>query len=191
MREVKPINTVVTSKEEILRTCREMVSENGLAAVNMRTVAKKCNVALGSLYYYFSGKDELVLETIESVWQSIFHLNRPCGRSTSFPAAVKWIFDSVRNSAAQYPNFLTMHSLGVADAGISKAKDTMKTYLAHMESGLAEALKADPAVRKDAFSAAFSETDFLDFVLDSILGLLLQQKKDCRVLLEMIRRTIY
>jgi AcrR family transcriptional regulator len=185
------INTVVTSKDEILRTCREIVAKDGLEAVNMRDVAKKCNIALGSLYYYFSGKDDLVLETIESVWQHIFHMDQQCSLSSSFNDSVKWIFESIRNSADKYPNFLTTHSLGFATSEKGKAKNTMEEYLKHMRVGMAEVLNSDTAVRKDAFSETFSEKDFIEFVLSSIIGLLLQQKRDCSILLEVIRRTIY
>jgi len=185
------MNTIVTSKEEIMKVCREIVSEEGLQAVNMRTVAKRCNVALGSLYNYFSNKDELVLKTIESVWQDIFHMDRACGMGLSFPETVNWIFESVRKGADEYPNFFTTHSLSIASDGKSRAKSTMDACLEHMKEGMAAALKTDRSVRKNVFSEAFPETDFLDFVLNSILLLLLQQKKDCHVLLEMIRKTIY
>jgi len=188
---VSPINRVVTSKEEILKACREMVSENGLSEISMRAVARRCHIALSTLYYYFSDKDDLVLETIESVWQDIFRMDHQDSRDRSFTETVEWIFKSVRNGTEEYPNFFTTHSVSFASKGKGRAKETMDGYLAHLKSGMKAALKADSAVRKDAFSKGFREEDFLDFVLGSILDLLLQQKKDCRILLEMIRRTIY
>ena len=184
------INTIVTSKEEILKVCREIVSESGLSAVNMRAVAQRCHIALGSLYYYFSGKDELVLETIESVWKDIFQMDRD-KQSQSFTETVEWIFESVRNGANAYPNFFTAHSLSFASTGKSKANSTMDAYIEHMKAGMSAALKADRDVRTDAFSEAFSEADLLDFVLTNILVLLLRQKQDCRFLIEIVRKTIY
>ena len=47
--EVVSINKVVTSEEAILQTCRQMVSEEGIQAINMRAVARRCDVARGSL----------------------------------------------------------------------------------------------------------------------------------------------
>jgi len=188
---VSPINTVVTSKQEILKACREIVSEQGLQAVNMRAVARRCGVALGSLYNYFPGKDALVLETIESVWQDIFHTDRPCAAACSFPDAVGRLFERVRSSMDAYPNFFTAHSLSVASSGKSQGRAMMDACLGHMKSGLAEALRNDPAVRRDCFSGAFCEADFLDFVLSGVLVGLLQQKQDCGVLLEVVRRTVY
>jgi len=185
------MNKIVTSKEDILKACREIVSEEGLSAVNMRAVAKKCGVALGSLYNYFPNKEELLLETIGSVWQDIFHMDRSCGAEQGFPETVEWIFESVRGGAQEYPNFFTTHSLSFASTGKSRAISTMDEYLGHMKDGMAAALKTDSLIRTDIFSEDFPENDFLDFILSSILLLLLQQKKDCRILLEMIRKTIY
>lgn len=67
------MNTVVTSKEEILRVSRALIQEQGWAALNIRSVAAACGVSVGSIYNYFNSKAELVGETVESVWHEIFH----------------------------------------------------------------------------------------------------------------------
>ncbi|MDD4807427.1 MULTISPECIES: TetR/AcrR family transcriptional regulator [Caproicibacterium] len=185
------INIAVTSKSAILKVCRDMVSEKGLSALNMRSVAQACHVALGSLYNYFSSKDDLVIATIESVWQDIFHMDHKCTMNLPFPEYVGWIFESVRRGSKEYPNFLTAHSLSFASTGKNKAKDTMQHYFSHIKMGMTEALNADTAIRKDAFTPAFTESDFIDFVLTNVLTMLMQKKGDCGVLLAIIRRTIY
>ena len=185
------MNTVVTSKEAILKVCRELVSEQGLGALNMRSVAKACQVALGSLYNYFSGKDELVLATIESVWRDIFHMEQDCQTDLPFPEYVEWIFKSVRNSTLKYPNFFTAHSLSFAGSGKNKARELMEGYFAHMKMGMIQSLHGDEAVRPDAFTPELTEEDLAAFVLTNILTLLVQQKESCDVLLAVIRRTIY
>lgn len=50
--------------------------KKGIAAVNMRTVASECGIALGSLYNYFSSKSELLSATIEAVWKDIFQMGK-------------------------------------------------------------------------------------------------------------------
>ncbi len=185
------INTVVTSKEAILKVCRELVSEQGLATLNMRTVAEACHVALGSLYNYFPNKDELVLSVIESVWQDIFHMEQDCHAELSFPEYVNWIFESVRKGSLAYPNFFTAHSLSFASSGKNRAKEFMARYFVHMKIGMTQSLHGDGAVRPDAFTAEMTEADFTAFVLTNILTLLVHQKENCDVLLAVIRRTIY
>lgn len=185
------INTAVTSKEAILKVCRELVSEKGLPALNMRSVADACHVALGSLYNYFPSKEALLLSVIESVWQDIFHMEQACQKGLPYPEYVDWIFSSVRRGARDYPNFFTAHSLSFASEKKGKAKEFMERYFAHMKKGMAQALHEDAAVRPDAFTSDMTEADFLEFVLTSILMMLLQQKESCGALLTMIRCAIY
>lgn len=68
------MNLPATSKEEILEVSRKIVMKEGLFAINMRTVANECKVAVGSIYNYFPSKAELVSATIEVVWKDILHM---------------------------------------------------------------------------------------------------------------------
>lgn len=167
------------------------MSEKGLSSLNMRAVAEACQVALGSLYNYFPSKDDLMIATIESVWQHIFYIEKSCETNLSFPEYINRLFDRVQQGTKEYPNFFTMHSISFASSGQSKARETMEHYFSHIKKGMIQALRADPIVRKNTFSDVFTESDFIDFVLSNILSLLLQQKKDCGILLEIVRRTIY
>jgi len=47
--DVKSMNTFVTSKGAILALRRELTPANGLQFLNMRSVAEKFNISLGSL----------------------------------------------------------------------------------------------------------------------------------------------
>lgn len=42
------MNTVVTSKEEILKASRELIRQQGWSAVSIRSVAAACGVSVGS-----------------------------------------------------------------------------------------------------------------------------------------------
>ena len=72
------MNTIVTSKEEILKNSRELIREKGWAAVGIRSVASACGVSVGSIYNYYDSKAELISATVESVWCEIFP--PPAGR---------------------------------------------------------------------------------------------------------------
>lgn len=67
------MNTVVTSKEEILKTSRELIQQKGWSAVNIRSVAAACGVSVGSIYNYFGSKAELVGATVEIARALITH----------------------------------------------------------------------------------------------------------------------
>ena len=44
------MNTIVTSKEDILKNSRELIREKGWTAVSIRSVASACGVSVGSIY---------------------------------------------------------------------------------------------------------------------------------------------
>ena len=67
------MNIVVTSKDEILKTNRELIQKQGWSAVSIRSVAAACGVSVGSIYNYFKSKEALMSATVESVWCEIFH----------------------------------------------------------------------------------------------------------------------
>ncbi len=185
------MNTIITSKEAILDICRGMIASDGLAAINMRAVAKACDVALGTLYYYFLSKDDLLIAAIESVWKHIFGVGRLDATKLPFPDYIAGWFQGFLRGMEEYPNFFTMHSLSFAGAEQTKARQTMHTHLEKLHQDLLQCLKLDSGVRKGCFSASFSQTDFVNFVMSHLMVTLVQQKKDCQTLLEVIRRVIY
>lgn len=52
---------------EILTTTAELVGENGYDAVSLDDVAERLDVTKGSLYHYFSSKEQLVSAAIETL----------------------------------------------------------------------------------------------------------------------------
>lgn len=185
------MKTSITSKEAIMQVCRKMAAEQGLAAINMRAVAQECGIALGTLYNYCSGKDELLLATVESIWKDIFHGNGDCETAFSFPEYVSYLFDCARKGAAEYPDFLTAHAFALAGSKRGEAKSTMERYFVHMKTGMLAVLRADPLVHSEKFSPSLTEKDLVDFVLDNLLLLLMKQAESCAALVELLRRAIY
>lgn len=61
------MNKAVTTKEEILKIGRELIRQQGWAAINIRAVAAACSVSVGSIYNYFTSKADLVGAIVESV----------------------------------------------------------------------------------------------------------------------------
>ena len=185
------MNTVVTSKEAIMAVCRQLVAEKGLMAVNMRMVAKECDIALGTLYNYYSDKNELLIATVESVWKDIFHMGNEYKQFFSFPDYLQHIFSCVQNGAAQYPDFFNAHSVSIAKSKQEKAKDMMEKYFEHIREKLIVVLHSDLEVDFSVFSETFTESDFIDFVMNNILLLLMDKKENCTTLVELVRRVIY
>ncbi len=69
------MNKTITSEKDILEISKRIASEKGLQAITMRSVAKECDVAVGSIYNYYASKNDLLIATIASIWQEIIQDN--------------------------------------------------------------------------------------------------------------------
>lgn len=100
------MNTVVTSKEDILKTSRELIQQRGWSAVNIRSVAIACGVSVGSIYNYFDSKAALICTTVESVWCEIFHRPEDSDVFQDTQACITWMYERMEYGCKQYPGFL-------------------------------------------------------------------------------------
>lgn len=185
------MNTIVTSKEEILKTSRELIRREGWSAVNIRSVAAACGVSVGSIYNYFDSKTDLLGATVESVWCEIFR--RPEDRAVfqDTQACITWLYGRMEYGCKQYPGFFTLHSLGFMGEDKSDGKRRMQQTWQHILDGLRSVLQRDAKVRPDAFTEQFTAEKFADLLFSLMLSALLRQDYDPAAVLEIVRRTLY
>lgn len=185
------MNTVVTSKEEILETSREMIRTQGWSAVSIRSVAAACGVSVGSIYNYFDSKADLVGATVESVWCEIFHRPEDADVFQDTQACIVWIYERMEYGCRQYPGFFNLHSLGFMREEKADGKRRMQQTWQHILNGLCAVLKRDEKVRPDAFNVQFTAEKFADVLFSLMLSALLRQDYDPAAVLEIVRRTLY
>lgn len=185
------MNTVVTSKEQILKASRELIRREGWSAVNIRSVAAGCGVSVGSIYNYFDSKADLIGAVVESVWCEIFHRPEDAAVFQDTQACVTWLYGRMEYGAKQYPGFFALHPQDLREKDPSDGKKRMQQAWQHMLDGLCSVLRQDANIRPDAFTEQFTVENFADLLFSLMLSALLRQEYDPAVVLEMIRRTLY
>ena len=185
------MNTVVTSKEEILKASRELIQQQGWSGVNIRSVAAACGVSVGSIYNYFDSKAALIGATVESVWREIFHLPGDASVFQDTQACITWIYERMEYGCKQYPGFFTLHSLGFMQEDKLEGRERMQKTWQHILDGLCAVLKRDSKVRPDAFTDQFTPEQLADILFSLLLHALIRQDYDPHAVLEIVRRTLY
>lgn len=212
------MNTIVTSREEILKASRKLAMERGWKAVSIRSVAAACGVSVGSIYYYFPSKTALLTDTVESVWYEIFHEPGDSSVFENTERCVRWIYARMEAGSREYPEFFTLHSLGfmqdkkagkteeAAGAGLGgKAEEAAGTAVSgktagtermhqtwlHIQDGFCQVLKQDRKVRRDAFSSRFTAEQFAGILFSLMLAALVRKDYNPEPVLEVVRRTLY
>lgn len=185
------MNTAVTSKEEILKTSRELIRRQGWSAVSIRSVAAGCGVSVGSIYNYFDSKTDLIGATVESVWCEIFHRPEDDAVFRDVQACIAWMYQRMAYGCERYPGFFTLHSLGFLREDKAAGKRRMQQTWQHILAGLCSVLKQDVRIRPDAFTEQFTAEKFADVLFSQMLSALLRQDYDPSAVLEIVRRTLY
>ena len=181
------MNTIVTSKEEILKNSRELIREKGWAAVSIRSVASACGVSVGSIYNYYDSKAELISATVESVWCEIFHRPQDEAVFQDVQTCVKWMYERMAYGCEQYPGFFTLHSLGFMQEDKADGKRHMQQVWHHILNGLCTVLQQDSKIRPGAFNEQFTVEKFADVLFSLMLSALLRQDYDPAAVLEIVR----
>ncbi|GFI22268.1 HTH-type transcriptional repressor Bm3R1 [Lachnospiraceae bacterium] len=185
------MNTIITSKEAILDTSRQLVTTKGWSAVNIRSVAAACGVSVGSIYNYFSSKSDLVTATVESIWHDIFHFSERQTEFDSFADCVQWIYDSIKTGSKRYPGFFTSHSMHFLESDKTDGQQRMAQSWEHIQAELFRVLKKDKKIRPDVFDKALTPERFVDIVFSLIVSALIRQNYDDSGVMELINRIIY
>ena len=185
------VNTVVTSKEEILQASRRLIQQQGWAAVSIRSVAQACNISVGSIYHYFDSKSDLAAATVESVWCDIFHM--PEGRAAfrCFTDCVEWAYERMRRGNEAYPGFFSMHSMSFVGEDKARGQEHMARSWKHIQDGFHRVLMEDEAVNTAVFDDVFTPEKFVEIVFSLIISSLLRHDYDGAGVVGMVKRVLY
>ncbi|MGL4344090.1 MAG: TetR/AcrR family transcriptional regulator [Cellulosilyticaceae bacterium] len=185
------MSKTITSQEAILSVAQEIVAQSGLKGLNIRDVAQKCGVSVGSIYNYFPTKSDLTIATIEAIWKDIMHGYKVYEDQHNFVDNIERLFVTIQSGSKKYPSFFSVHPMSVVGVDRDKGRESMDQYFIYMKRGLLATLNADEGIKKDTFSETFRQEDFIDFVFSSLMALLMKQDDSCVFLLEVIRKIIY
>lgn len=184
------MNKVVTSREAILEVCKTLASNEGLEAINMRAVAKACNVAVGSLYNYYPTKGELLTATVQAVWEEIVAPLYTLNESLTFLDLIQKFYEIIKQGSDQYPSFFTLHALSFSNEEKEHGKSKMTQFFSHLSKRFLKALKTDPLYNAINFNETFTEEHLMAFIFRNIMAMLILKNDDCDYLIEVTRRLI-
>ncbi|MEF9968335.1 MAG: TetR/AcrR family transcriptional regulator [Longicatena sp.] len=173
------------SKEDILQESIELVKVSGFKELNIRGLAKQCDVSVGTIYNYFPSKQELLVETVEMIWRKVFH-NQVCDyEKSNFLQVLNWLETCLRNGAKEFPDFLSKHNQYFSGKEVQAGKKQMSEYFEHMQRGILYSLQEEKKLCKTLEVQCISQKDFIDYVIWSLVDCITNNRKT-DVLIKMI-----
>lgn len=185
------MNKVVTSKDELLDTAQQIVFEEGMDKLSIRTLANRVHISVGAVYNYFPSKADLILAIIESFWKKIFHKDI-CEQSEqlAFPDFYTLVYHRLSSHLEDFFSVLLGQLDLLRDNDKEKGKQMEEKYFAHIQKGFLYALCQDQSIPETIWTETFTKEDFVTFVFETMMNDLSHQRKDCHLTKEIIRRLL-
>ena len=176
-----------TLRETLLDAARSISDTEGIGAVNIRSIAKKAGIAAGTVYNYFSSKDDILLALTEEYWkQTLYEMNNTIS-AVSFCAQLQEIFIFLRNRISQSAGKL-MNSLGsTRTAGQMR----MLSMQSELETALVRRMEQDASIRGDVWNDIFTKEQFARFIMMNMMMLLKAREPDITFFIKIVEHIIY
>ncbi|MFP4114472.1 MAG: TetR/AcrR family transcriptional regulator [Spirochaetota bacterium] len=81
-------------RQLIIRQSKELFARNGFAATSVADVARACELPVGSIYTYFTNKEDLVRAIVEEGWEDLrVRLREAMAQTSSVDEKMRLILD--------------------------------------------------------------------------------------------------
>ena len=187
----------ITSTEQVLNTCKDLLMNEGFDSINMRRISEACHISLGSLYNYFDSKGSLIYQLTLNVFDDIFKLdnvekekidtisiddifkldNVEKEKIDTISKAIKWLHDSFVNGDKKYKHFISTHSSIFSDKDKTDGRKMMDKFLLHVQEVLLNILEKDKKVLPNKFTSQKNKEKFVEYLV-RILKISLVERVD-------------
>ena len=175
-----------TLRDTLLEISRGIADTEGIGAVNIRSIARRAGVATGTVYNYFSGKDEILLALTEFYWQQTLPYLETAVTADTFCGQLQEIFDFLKERIEQSAGIL-MGSLGNVE---TTGQARMLSMQAELEAFLIRLMEQDGNIRRDIFDETYTKEQFAHFLMMNLTMLLKTRSPDIRFFIRTVGHII-
>ena len=95
---------IIENLEQRLKdAAKQQVKKVGYAAMTIRSVATACGVGVGTVYNYFSSKDELLASSMQDDWMvCVAAMGEVAGSETTPEAVARAVYDELSDFAHRH-----------------------------------------------------------------------------------------
>ena len=118
--------------QRLAEEARRQIEQSGFSAMTIRSVAKGCGVGVGTVYNYYTSKEELVATFMLSDWKDcIAAIQRCADESETLEPVLRTIYEKLRLFLQQYDPIFRDASAAVSYTGsTSRYHSILRSQLA-------------------------------------------------------------
>lgn len=172
-------------RNDLLIAADKILTEEGIDQINIRHLSEKTGIATGTIYNYFSSKDEILLALTAEYWDQALEEIK-WKQFTSFLDHVSNTQQVLSKQMQKHGNLIRRQIASKQSRGISQMK-SMYQQLFDIELA---ALDKDQQVTT-VWGNEFPKEKFIDFVLSQIIISLRREEYDMSFCCKILTRILY
>ena len=186
------MNKMITSRDELLKSAKEMVAEHGIDKLNIRSLAQKSGIATGSVYNYFPSKSDLIFSLVEDFWKTIFKPEEfNLHDNTLFIHFIDELYNSFAKHLKVFRDVYTGQLTLMKSSDKNLGKQIEHTYLTMVHNCIRDAIDIDKSINENMWTKTFTKDLFSKFVFDNMFFMLIRGETNCEYLIEIINKILY
>lgn len=160
-------------KELILSAAKQLASDEGLTQINMRTVAKECGIALGTIYNYYPTKMDLIIAIIESFWAECFSsLHASDLKDFDFFQKLEYLYFFILKYLEQFKSNWLNDLSSLSTIHKQKGKEKEDEYLSHFITFFERLFQAHKHEFNPNLFNTFTEDYLIHFIFSNFMMML-------------------
>lgn len=174
-----------TLRGTLLDHARALADTEGFEAINIRSIASLAGVATGTVYNYFSDKDEILLALTEEYWIQTLKDMRSAVTAPAFCSQLEEIFTFLRERMDSPAGALMKRLGSVKTAG----RERMSSVQNLLVQSMVQRMEQDPGIREDLWDGFFTKRQYARFIMANMVMSLREGAPDIRFLIRIVRLT--
>lgn len=176
-----------TLQAALIDIAREIAENQGPDAITIRKLANQAGVASGTVYNYFSSKDDILLILTEEFWRKALLDMQQEVSTGSFSQQLGEIYSFLKARIAG-SGMLLMNSLqNVKADGRIRMQAMHKVLRQDVQTRMAQ----DKNIKHNIWNDKLTQSNFMDFVILNIITLLQTGRGDISTFVEIVNRLLY
>lgn len=173
------LGIVENPKELILSTASLIAHEEGLASINMRSIARKCDIGLGTIYNYFPTKLDLVNAVIQNFWDECFkEFHHAFDPHLDFFKQLEVLYFYILNYLSQIEDTYLKDLSTLFDFYQNKDKLKELPYMEHFIQVLDELVEINHNFFNESFYSILGKQNLTKFIFSNFITMLINNDSD-------------
>ena len=179
-------------REALLEAAAAVLAEEGPEGLNIRRVAARCGVSVGTVYNFFRDKEELTLAVVEQFWKGLF-TSMPGPGGGGRPDLVRHIhiiyqglWESLRPLGPK-----RIRALLPDDRQGSATPLSRRPPFDQVTKGLEQLLLADPDISTETWNQVMNPARAAEWIFDNLLLSLLRGEESPEFVIAVLESALY